>query len=252
MHVLARAVKGSRRAQLLRCAKAVFAERGYHAASIADVIAAAGIARGTFYLYFPGKREIFDAILDGLLEELDRNIAVIETGPSSPPPLAQLRANLERVLSLILEDPHLVAIVLFQAAGLDRECRHKLDRFYQSILGKIEAALRAGMMLGLVRPCDPRVTAAAILGAVQGIVAQAARQEQGYDLERIVDEVLAFGLHGVLALPCRLDRDAPQCMDDSRKQTMTPAAATASSARELVIGLDVDQAIPMKNARRKT
>jgi len=195
----ASAVKELRREQLLRCAKVVFAERGYHAAGVADIIAAAGVARGTFYLYFLGKREIFDAILDGLLADIDSRIAVIETGPSASPPLVQLRANIERVMSLILEDPHLVMIVLFQAAGLDPEARDKLDGFYRGVRKKLESALRTGMRQGLVRPCDPRITAAAILGALQGVVAQAARSRQGYDLEAIVDELLAFGLHGVLA-----------------------------------------------------
>lgn len=199
--MLARAVKGSRRAQLLQCAKAVFAEQGYHAASIADIIAAAGVARGTFYGYFESKRRIFDEILDGLLEDIDRQIPVIELAPSAPPPLSQLRANLRRVLSLILEDRHLVRILLFQAVGLDHECQDKLERFYQGILERIESALRTGMAMGLVRTCDPRLAAVAILGAIQGIVVQAARQPANYDLDRFVDQILVFGLHGVLEPP---------------------------------------------------
>lgn len=196
--MVARSAKESRRAQLLQCAKAVFAERGYHAAGIADIIAAAGVARGTFYFHFESKRQIFDEILDNLLADIDRRIAVIEVGAAAAPPLEQLRANLERVLSLILEDRHLVEILLFQAVGLDHDCQRKLDRFYQSVLGQIESALRMGMMMGMVRVCDPRVAAAAILGAIQGIVAEAARQEQGRELDGIVDQILAFGLHGVL------------------------------------------------------
>lgn len=199
--MLARAVKGSRRAQLLECAKAVFAEQGYHAASIADIIAAAGVARGTFYAYFESKRQIFDEILDELLEDIDRQVIAIELAPPAPPPLEQLRANLQRALSLILEDRHLVRILLFQAVGLDHECQDKLERFYQGILERIESALRTGMAMGLVRACDPRLTAAAILGAIQGIVVQAARQPADYDLDRLVDQILTFGLHGVLEPP---------------------------------------------------
>lgn len=191
--------KESRRDQVLRCAKAVFASRGYHAASVADIIAEAGIARGTFYLYFSGKREIFDAILDGLLEELDRRVTVIEVGPSAPPPLDQLHANLKQLLSLVLQDPDLVTIVLFQAAGLDQDCRDRLDDFYKGVLEKLKSALRKGMMVGLVRPCDTDIAAAAILGAIQSVIAQAARQEGSQDIEHLADEILAFGLLGILA-----------------------------------------------------
>jgi AcrR family transcriptional regulator len=198
--MLAGSAKVSRRDQLLQCAKAVFAERGYHAASIADIITAAGVARGTFYLYFDSKRRIFDEILEDFLEDINRQIVVIDTGPTAPPPLDQLRANLERVLALVLEDRPLIEILIFQASGLDQDSQRRLDRFYRRILAQIEAALRKGMMLGLVRTCDPSITAAAILGAVKGIVA-IAREQDSYDLDLIVDEILAFGLRGVLALP---------------------------------------------------
>jgi AcrR family transcriptional regulator len=199
--MLAKATKESTRALLLQCAKVVFAERGYHAAGVADIIAAARVARGTFYLYFESKRQVFDEILEDFLDKIDRQIVVIDIGPAAPPPLEQLRANLERVLALVLEDRHLIEILAFQASGLNQDGRRRLDLFYHRILAQIEAALRRGMMLGLVRTCDARITAAAILGAVQGIAARVALEQDGYHRERIVDEILAFGLHGVLAPP---------------------------------------------------
>ena len=48
-----------RRAQVLRHAKRIFARKGYHRTNVADIIARARIARGTFYLYFQNKRDIF-------------------------------------------------------------------------------------------------------------------------------------------------------------------------------------------------
>lgn len=187
-----------RHTQLLRCAKSVFAQRGYHSASVADIIAAAGVARGTFYLYFDGKRQIFDEILDELLLDIGQCVAVIDISPTAAPPLEQLRANLNRVLTLLLGDRDLVLILLHQAQGLDGDCQHKLDQFYQSILVLIESALRKGMSMGLVRPCEPRLAAAATLGAVQGIVTQATRQEAPPDTACLVDQLLDISLHGLL------------------------------------------------------
>ena len=58
---VARAEKArvERRAALLSTARQVFAQHGYHSTSIDDLIDAAGVARGTFYLYFESKRAIF-------------------------------------------------------------------------------------------------------------------------------------------------------------------------------------------------
>jgi AcrR family transcriptional regulator len=55
--------KGARtRRRLLDAAERVFAELGYHDASIVKITEAAGVAQGTFYLYFTGKQEIFDVL----------------------------------------------------------------------------------------------------------------------------------------------------------------------------------------------
>jgi AcrR family transcriptional regulator len=48
--------KAERRQQILNHARDVFAKRGYYAAKIDDIVTAAGIARGTFYLYFASSR----------------------------------------------------------------------------------------------------------------------------------------------------------------------------------------------------
>ncbi|HET7386268.1 MAG TPA: helix-turn-helix domain-containing protein, partial [Nocardioidaceae bacterium] len=58
------------RRRLIAAAEQVFAERGYHDASIVKITEAAGVAGGTFYLYFSGKRQIFDE----LVEDLNRRV----------------------------------------------------------------------------------------------------------------------------------------------------------------------------------
>ena len=51
------------RRRLLEAAEQVFAERGYHDASIVKITEAAGVAQGTFYIYFASKQEIFDEVV---------------------------------------------------------------------------------------------------------------------------------------------------------------------------------------------
>ena len=63
----AQRLRESRRAAVLAVARRLFSQKGYHATSIHDIIEAAEIARGTFYLYFESKRAIFDELLDGLV-----------------------------------------------------------------------------------------------------------------------------------------------------------------------------------------
>ena len=59
-----------RRSSLLRAARTVFCQKGYHAAGVSDIVAEAGVARGTFYNYFESKRAIFQAVLLMLMDEV--------------------------------------------------------------------------------------------------------------------------------------------------------------------------------------
>ena len=51
------------RRRLLEAAEAVFAELGYHDASIVKITEAAGVGQGTFYLYFASKKDVFDELV---------------------------------------------------------------------------------------------------------------------------------------------------------------------------------------------
>ena len=191
-------LKEERKEIVLRCAKAVFSQKGYHQTSISDIIQRAGIARGTFYLYFQNKRDVFDSILDGLLEELGGIIKRIELD-SSAPPLEQLRNILRSVIMLALEDPDMTQILWSRAVGLDSEFDSKLREFYDAMLVRIASALQHGIELGLVRKCNTKVTAHCILGCVKEVINLISSEAEAISqLDLILDEVLNFGLQGVL------------------------------------------------------
>ena len=55
--------KEARPGEIVAAALASFAERGYAATKLEDVAAAAGISKGTIYLYFPTKEDLFRAVV---------------------------------------------------------------------------------------------------------------------------------------------------------------------------------------------
>jgi AcrR family transcriptional regulator len=187
-----------RREQVLRSAMAVFAHKGYHATSVGDIIKGAHIARGTFYLYFENKRQIFEAILELALQGLVSRLHRIELSPQSPPPLEQLRANVGRVIAFLLSERELTQILLRHAEGLDADFDRRLSAFYDTIMNLIEGVLRAGQLMALVRPCDRRIVAACILGSIKEVMARVTSEaSQAPDLDVVVDEVVNFGLRGI-------------------------------------------------------
>lgn len=63
--------KSTRRADLLNAAREIFAERGYEATTVSEVVSRAGVAQGTFYLYFPSKMHLVLALSQEMQEQIE-------------------------------------------------------------------------------------------------------------------------------------------------------------------------------------
>jgi AcrR family transcriptional regulator len=189
-----------RRTQILEHAARLFGDKGYHDTSISDIIASAGIARGTFYLYFENKRGIFEELVDGLLERLMEAIRVVDTSPGAASARQQLIDNFTRVLELFSEQRALLSILLKGAVGLDRDIDFKLSDFYEKVTDAIESSLRLGQQMRLVRSCDTRIAALIGLGAFKEVLHEVLRREEPgtADLTALATDVLDVLSRGVL------------------------------------------------------
>jgi len=159
-----------RRIQVLDCARRIFGRKGYHSTSVSDIIREAGIARGTFYLYFDSKRAIFDELLDELFVRIDECINRVDPSVGPGDVIGQLIDNVERVFALLSSDRDMTRIVLHEAVGLDQGFDRKLEEFYRKILDTIEVSLNLGIEMNLVRNLDVRIVALAILGAIKEVL----------------------------------------------------------------------------------
>jgi AcrR family transcriptional regulator len=226
--IRAQHARKTRRAGLLLVARRLFAQRGYHSTSIDDLIESAGVARGTFYLYFESKRAIFDELLDELFATLASTVRRVDVSPLAPPPIEQVTQIVDQVFVTLDDNRELARILLREAVGIDADFDRRLSDFYGRIERLLVRALCTGMDLGIVRTCHPKVVAKCILGAVKelvydlyvradappaGVLQRGASAEQGLaseepaqdardgwpDSQQIVREVIAFTLHGLFA-----------------------------------------------------
>jgi len=190
--------RAERRRQILAAAKQVFAEAGYHGASIHAIIERAEIARGTFYLYFESKEAVFGAVLDEAMTELRERIVRIDVGPGAPPPEVQLRDSLGAVLEFIVADRPLATVLLNGAWTPDAEAAARLQTFYADIRRVIALSLETGMTMGVIRTCHPARTAAALLGLVRGIIEHCVSHEVTDPIHAVTREMVDVALRGVL------------------------------------------------------
>jgi AcrR family transcriptional regulator len=192
--------KTERRRQILDAAKQVFAEAGYHGASINAIIERAQIARGTFYLYFQSKAAVFDSILDQAMADLRARLRRIEVeDPAAAPPQVQLREQVAATLGYVLGDRALATLLLQSGNAPEAEATERLEQFYAEVRQLIRRALEQGTAIGLLRKCQPELTAGALLGMVRGVIEVMMRSGEPQPVDVVVSELISVGLRGVLA-----------------------------------------------------
>jgi AcrR family transcriptional regulator len=193
-------LKRERRRQIIDAAKHVFAEAGYHGASIHAIIEGADIARGTFYLYFESKSAVFSSILDEAMAELRRHMHRIDVdNPAAAPPQVQLRAQVIGALEYVVQDRPLAILLLSAGHTPDAEAAERLDQFFAEVRDLLRRAFESGQEIRLLRKVQPELAAAAMLGMIRGVVEHIINQPNPPAVESVVDEVLLVALRGVLA-----------------------------------------------------
>ena len=192
-------LKDGRRQLLSDCAEQAFARGGYYAATVSDIVAEARISRSTFYQYFDNKQHIFQSILDSFLLRLRECIRPVTLGPGAAPPMSQIRDNLTRVLTLVLKERRLSQILLHGGIGSDHAVEERVNEFYAQVADLIERSLKLGIAMNLVRPCNTRVTAYSMIGAVKEVVLQVTSEGQSQPpTDDLVQDLIEFGIRGLL------------------------------------------------------
>lgn len=190
--------KEDRRAQILGVARKEFARRGYHSTTIEDIVAAAGIARGTFYLYFADKRGVFEELVDRFSARLGMAILRVDPGDPGRSVADQIKENTRRVLAACLEDQMMAKIFMADTMGVDEAFDRKLLGFYDEVTKLFVESLVEGQGLGLVKAGDPRLFAMFTMGGIREVLFQIVKRDADYELDELVEGLFAMFSSGFI------------------------------------------------------
>jgi AcrR family transcriptional regulator len=189
--------KAERRLDLLHAARDVFATKGYHAAKVDDIVARAGVAKGTFYLYFPDKRSVFVELVDGLFARL--GAAILTVDPQSEVE-AQIKHNIRGIVAVLLDDPALTQLLMSFAPGLDPAFAAKIRSFYDGVKELLRRSLDEGQQLGIVAEGDTGMYATFTIGALREILSESTSGGPSRPREQIVDQLFRLLEGGYLRI----------------------------------------------------
>jgi len=187
-----------RKQQIMRAALRLFAEQGYHATSVSDIIEEIGVARGTFYRYFRDKHDLFDQLLENNFRYVKRVLPEAPLGhPAQAPDLEVLLTTAFQELIGQPNSREFMSMMVNDAGGADAAFAQKVNAFYDDVAEVFGKYIETARDAGLIGPRDPKVAAYLVLGALKEIFIQWAKGGKFEDLELLIREVSSFIVGGV-------------------------------------------------------
>ena len=181
------------RAKLLAAAEEVFLAHGYHDASVVKITERAGVSQGTFYLYFDGKRRLFDELVTDLNKRV--RLAMSEGAAKGSTRLESELLGFKAFFRFTAQHPALYRVI--REAELVSPAAQQLH--YSRILDGYVQALAAARDAGEIGDVDPEVTAWALMGigeilGMRWVVWEGRKQvppKVSEEVGRLIDRLLA-------------------------------------------------------------
>jgi AcrR family transcriptional regulator len=170
--------RANRRAEIVSAAATRFAQDGFHATSMADVISASGLSAGAVYRYFKSKEEIIAAVAETVLETADAVFAELLADGATPSP-AEAITHMVNAIAVQAQrddastDVARVAVQVWSEALRSPVIGERASMAYGRMREHCaEVACRWQAAGHLPADADPADVGAAMLGLAQGFVLQ--------------------------------------------------------------------------------
>ncbi|HEU0155083.1 MAG TPA: TetR/AcrR family transcriptional regulator [Stellaceae bacterium] len=201
--------KSARPGEILAAALALFAERGFAATRLDDVAARAGVTKGTLYLYFRNKEELFEAVVrQELVPNLARAEAMVDGSRATSFALLE---ELVGLFSQIMRSPlgAIPKLVLTEAGNFPDLARFYSDEVVDRGTALFRRLIERGIAAGEFRPVDVESTvmciAAPLLLAALWRHSFERVSDRRLDAEALGRAVLDLLRHGLAAEPTAAD-----------------------------------------------
>jgi AcrR family transcriptional regulator len=159
--------KDAKRTAMMQAAVQVFAEKGYHAATVRDIVNMADVAVGTFYFYFPDKETLFTHLYEETADFLTQTLQQAGYGRSQWP--QQVQAIIQAYVNLAIYEPAIIQLLLSGGVGIPALAVRR-QRLREQLIQVWQPSLTKAIAQQQIADQDSRYTAEAIIGAVDEVV----------------------------------------------------------------------------------
>ena len=188
--------KDAKRTAMMKAAILVFAEKGYHAATIRDIVREADVAIGTFYFYFPDKETLFvhlyEETADFLLQAIRQAVRTQQMVSD------QIQAGFQAIMNIAIYEPAVVHLLLVGGIGAVPSLATKRLAYREKLTKIWQEVLDTAVAIEAIPEQNTRRSAEAFAGAFDEVVLNVlSYPEPDIEADTAVIEMVTFALNAI-------------------------------------------------------
>ncbi|MBM3450676.1 MAG: TetR/AcrR family transcriptional regulator [Armatimonadetes bacterium] len=160
--------KDQTRTRILVAARSAFSRRGYHTTLMDEVAREAGLSKGAVYFHFPGKEDLFLAVVEDAGTNLTERVVEAITGAQGA--VVKVRAALGAALDAFSKNRMLTRLLVIEWVGLTPSFEEKRYALLAGLAALIRGYLDEAVSDGTIRATDTDLAAHVWLGAIYEVV----------------------------------------------------------------------------------
>lgn len=174
-----------RRRDLMNAAVKVFQAKGIRATTVADITEAAGVAKGTFYLYFESRDHLLGALRESFVDEIVERTTQFYERVGQDDWWTLVDAMIETMVEMMWEKRDTISV--FVQEGYTPATQEVFGRCDVRVNAMIASGIQAGIDAGVFEVDDPETTAALLHHATEGTMLEAMLYNPQLSKERIIE-----------------------------------------------------------------
>jgi AcrR family transcriptional regulator len=189
--------KSQRRDEIMAAAKEVFARKGFHDTTIADIAKRAGLAYGSIYWYFDSKDELFHALMAVEESALRSHIAAAVGARQDGDGEAPFRTAVQATFEFFESDKATVKLLFRDAYALGDRFEKHLGGIYERFIDDIESVIVVAQQRGEMVAAPPRMVAYTLAALIGQLAHRRLSTDDGVTAAEVADFVVTLVLNGL-------------------------------------------------------
>jgi TetR/AcrR family transcriptional regulator len=181
----------AKKKQIIKAATKIFARKGFHQAKMDEIAEAAKVAKGTLYYNYASKSKLFAATVTvGMEEIMDKISRELE---SDLPFMEHLRLLISNTIRIYLKNKEVIRIYINElSSGIDAEAMAEIKKVRRRFIRFVSDTLQTGQEMGYLKPLHNQISATVLVGVVDALCNNQLGPEENYDLDQIIETVIAI------------------------------------------------------------